>query len=225
MLLFERVQIMAKSDETKQKIFEAALGLFRTQGFDSTTMREIAREAGVATGAAYYYYESKDAIVMDFYGRANEEMQPKLAAALDRARSLDDRIRSVIGIKVEQFAPNRTILRALLRNGADPKHPLSPFSEATKEIRDIDIGWFRRVLEGTRVPRDLEAALPGVLWFFQMGVIFFWVVDESPKQARTTALLAAAAKSAASLIRLSGLPLMRPVRKTALNIIALVAGE
>ncbi len=94
-------------------------------------------------------------------------------------------------MKLEHFAPNRGVLRALLRNGADPKHPLSPFSPQTKEIRDIDLAWFRRILVdcGMRIPRDLEPRLPGVLWFFQMGVIFFWVIDESPDQTRTTRLL------------------------------------
>jgi hypothetical protein len=58
-----------------------------------------------------------------------------------------------------------------LRNGADPQHPLSPFSLQTKEIRDIDVAWFGRILVdcGTRIPRDLAPHLPGVLWLFQMG--------------------------------------------------------
>ncbi len=76
-----------------------------------------------------------------------------------------------------------------------------------------------------RIPRDLEPELPGVLWFFQMGVIFFWVTDESPDQVRTTRLLDLAVKSVVALIRLSALPLMRPVRKTALQLVAVVAGE
>jgi hypothetical protein len=74
-----------------------------------------------------------------------------------------------------------------------------------------------------RIPRDLEPHLPGVLWFFQMGVILFWVIDESPRQTRTTRLLELAAKSVAFLVRVSGLPLMRPLRKTALLMIELVA--
>lgn len=190
-------------------------------------MREIAEKAGVATGAAYYYYPSKDAIVMDFYQRSCTEMQPKIASALEHAAGLEARLRELIGVKLAHFAPNRSILRALLRNGADPKHPLSPFSPQTKEIRDIDIAWFRRILVdcGVRIPRDLEPHLPGVLWFFQMGVIFFWVIDESPDQARTARLLQLAAKSVAALIRVSTLPLMRPLRKTALQITELVKGE
>ena len=115
----------------------------------------------------------------------------------------------------------------MLRNGADPKHPLSPFSPQTKEIRDIDIAWFRRILVdcGVRIPRDLAPHLPGVLWFFQMGVIFFWVIDESADQARTTRLLELAAKSVVILIRFSSLPFMRPLRKTALQLIEIVKGD
>ena len=118
-------------------------------------------------------------------------------------------------------------LHLLLRNGADPKHPLSPFSPQTKDIRDIDLAWFRRILVdcGVRIPRDLEPHLPGVLWFFQMGVIFFWVIDESPHQRRTARLLELATKSVVFLIRVSALPLMRPLRKTALQLIEIVEGD
>jgi AcrR family transcriptional regulator len=216
-----------KAEETGLRILDAALALFRQEGFDTATMRDIAEKAGVATGAAYYYYPSKDAIVMDFYQRSCAEMQPKIEAALEHANNLETRLRELIRVKLVHFAPNRSVLRALLRNGADPKHPLSPFSPETKAIRDVDIAWFRRILEdcGTRIPRDLEPHLPGVLWFFQMGVIFFWVIDESPNQSRTTKLLELATKSVATLIKVSALPLMRPVRKSALQLIEVVTGD
>jgi AcrR family transcriptional regulator len=215
-----------KAEETGSKIMEAALALFRQEGFEKATMRDIAQKAGVATGAAYYYYPSKDAIVMDFYQRSCTEMQPKIEAALEQASGLKARLQELIRVKLVHFAPNRGVLRALLRNGADPKHPLSPFSEQTKEIRDIDVAWFARILVdcGVRIPRDLEPDLPGVLWFFQMGVIFFWVIDESPYQVRTEKLLELAANSVATLIRLSALPLMRPLRRTALQLIEIAKG-
>ena len=216
-----------KAEETILKILDAALALFRKEGFDSATMREIAQKAGVATGAAYYYYPSKEALVLDFYRRSSVEMQPKIAAALENARTLEARLRQLILAKLIHFAPNRGVLRALLKNGADPQHPLSPFSPQTAEIRAVDIAWFQRILRdcGVRIPRDLESRLPGVLWFFQMGVIFFWIVDESPQQARTAKLLELASKTVATLIRLSALPLMRPARKAALQLIDLVTAE
>jgi AcrR family transcriptional regulator len=224
----ERTAVKAgpKSEETRERIFNAALALFLDRGFETATMREIAVAAGVATGAAYYYFASKEAIIMEFYRRSSSDMQPKIKLALEGDAGLEKRLAELIRVKLTHFEPHRAILRALLRNGADPSLPLSPFGPHTKEIRDTDIGWFRTILVdcGVRIPKDLEPRLPGMLWFFQMGVIFFWVVDQSPGQQRSSRLLTLATKSVTSLIRLSALPLMRPVRKTALELVEIVVG-
>jgi AcrR family transcriptional regulator len=213
-------------EDTGTKILNSALELFRTQGFDSATMRDIATHAGVATGAAYYYYPSKDAIVLAMYRRACDEMQPLIQSALQGISGLESRLNELIRVKLEYFKPNRDVLRALLRNGADPKYPLSPFSTETREIRDIDIRWFARILVdcGIRIPRDIQPHLPEVLWFFQMGIIFFWITDDSSKQLRTARLLKHGSKLVTTLIRISALPLMRSVRKTVLELIEIVKG-
>ena len=127
-------------------------------------------------------------------------------------------------VKLVHFAANREVLRVLLKNGANPKHPLSPFSAETKEIRDADLVWFGRISTdcGFKIPKDLVPELPGILWFFQMGVIYFWVTDDSPKQARTMKLLDLASTNVATLVRLSSLPLMRPLRKLALELVDVV---
>ena len=220
------VKAVPKSEETRERILNAALKLFHKRGFEAATMREIAEEAGVATGAAYYYFSSKDAIVLDFYRRSCAQMQPQIESVLKDTVGLEQRLRELIRVKLMQFGPHRGVLRALLRNGADPKHPVSPFSPQTKEIRDIDMAWFRQILDdcGMRIPRDLGRDLPGVLWFFQMGVIFHWVIDDSPDQVRTERLLELAARSVTALIKVSALPLMRPVRKAALELVSLVKG-
>src|SRR6202171_3042858 len=98
-------KVTPKSEETGLRILDAALELFRQQGFDGATMRDIAREAGVATGAAYYYYPSKDAIVMDFYQRSCAEMQPMIEAALEKVKGLEARLRELIRVKLVHFAP------------------------------------------------------------------------------------------------------------------------
>ena len=115
-----------KAEETALKILDAALELFRQEGFDSATMRDIATKAGVATGAAYYYYESKDAIVMDFYQRSAAEMQPKIEAAVTKARGLEDRLRELVRVKLIHFAPNRGVLRASSRMEPTRNIPFPP---------------------------------------------------------------------------------------------------
>lgn len=49
-----------KSEVTRARILDAALDLFRCQGFEETTMRGIAAAADVSLGSAYYYFQSKE---------------------------------------------------------------------------------------------------------------------------------------------------------------------
>ncbi|NEE07256.1 helix-turn-helix transcriptional regulator, partial [Streptomyces sp. SID7499] len=59
----------AKSEQTRTLILETALRLFAERGYDRTTMRAIAQEAGVSVGNAYYYFSSKEHLVQGFYDR------------------------------------------------------------------------------------------------------------------------------------------------------------
>jgi len=216
----------AKSTETRARILDAAMELFRRQGFEETTMRQIAREAGVATGAAYYYFDSKDALVMGFYERAQRDLDPLLEEALANKHGLEERLRAVIDVKFRYFAPNRKLMGALSAH-IDPQHPLSPFSEETRAIRERDIGFLSSAVDGskTRIPDDLKMHLPRVLWLYQMGLLLFWVYDSSPAQTRTKQLFEKSLSIVVNLIKFSSLPLMRPVRKLATDLFEIVYGE
>lgn len=215
---------MAKSDESRDRILNAALQLFRERGFEKTTMREIAAAAGVAVGGAYYYFESKDAIVMAFYRHAQEDMSAELDAGLAATKSLEGRLRRLIEGKLTYFAENRGLLRALAVH-VNPKAPLSPFSSETSEIREEDVRRFAKVLEGSGyVPPDLAKVLPRILWMYQMGIILFWVMDESEGQSRTKLLLDKSLKLVVGLTKFAGLPLMRPLRRRVVELVEIVAG-
>jgi len=224
--MFNTANLTGKGELTRNTILESALQLFRDKGFDATTMRDIAAQAGVALGAAYYYFDSKDAIVMGFYERAQEQMAPLVEESLANAKGLHDRLHAIIRVKLEYFAADRKLMGALSAH-IDPKHPLSPFSKETRAIRDQDIRFFSRALEvgKVRVPEDLKAHLPRVLWIYQMGLILFWVYDSSPKQKRTMKLFEKSLDMVVTLIKLSSFPLLRPVRKLAIGLLEIAYGE
>jgi AcrR family transcriptional regulator len=210
-----------KAEETRERIVDAALALFRDKGFDETTMRDIAASAGVATGAAYYYFRSKEELVMAFYERTAEEARTLLPEAIGRSKDLRKRIRAALDVKFEQFADHRRLLVALVRIGIDPKHPLSPFGEETASMRNESIDAFRLALEGssTKIPADLRDDLPRLLWMYQMGAILFWMFDESPGQRRTETLIDGTLDLVVRLIQLSTLPLMGPLRKRLVSLL------
>ncbi len=213
------------SKDTRDRILEAALTLFRERGFSEATMREIAARAGVAIGLAYYYFQSKDAIVLAFYQRAREDM-PALIEAAHRERTLAGRVQALVEAKFSYFKPNRKFLGAILAHAADPGSPLSPFNEASREIRDFEFAQFDRAIDetGTSVPTDLAPHLAKILWFYQMGLLLFWIYDRSPNQRRTHELLAASLKVVVTMIKLSNVPLMKPARRSALEIVRLIEG-
>ena len=209
-----------KSDETRARILDAAMNLFRERGFEETTMREIATRAGVATGAAYYYFESKDAIVLAFYDQAQQDMEPLLHTALSTTKDLRQRLAALLDVKLKYFEPNRRLLGALSVH-VDPEHPLSPFSARTAEIRERDMKFFEEALSGARVrvTADLEPYLPRVLWMYQMGLILFWIYDKSPSQSRTQLLVEKSLAAVVRLIKLAGFPLMRPARRAVVELL------
>ncbi len=216
-----------KREETRSRILNAALALFRERGFDQTTMRDIAGAAKVAIGAAYYYFESKEALVMSFYGEASESMHEQIEIALGRKTDLKARLRAVIDVKFEYFGPNRKFLGALLRHAADPEHPLSPFSAQTREIRERDMQHFSEALEGgnLRLPEDLAPHLPKLLWLYQMGLILFWIYDRSPQQARTERLVEKSLGIVTGMLKLVKSPFLRPVRRIAIELLEAVSEE
>src|ERR1700761_4635866 len=94
-----------KAEATAARILDVALDLFRRQGFEATTMRGIAAEAGVSLGSAYYYFEAKEDLVMAFYERAMEAMTPGMEDALTRADGLEERIAAMMAVKFDYFGP------------------------------------------------------------------------------------------------------------------------
>jgi AcrR family transcriptional regulator len=217
-----------KAEATCARILDAALDLFRRQGFEQTTMRGIAAEAGVSLGSAYYYFESKEDLVMAFYDRAIEAMTPRMEAALAGADSFEGRIAAIMNVKFEYFRPNRSFLGALFRHAADPQNRLSPFSEATQQIRERDQAYFTRAIEAksgeVRVPEDLAPYLPQMLWVYQMGLILYWIYDPSPDQRRTQQLFEKSLALMVGGLKVARFALLKPLRLKIVELIVLAEG-
>ena len=179
----------------------------------------------MALGGAYYYFSSKEAIVLAFYQEMQEGSHEEILQAIAGEKKLKDRLRCVMEKRFELLTPNRKFCDALFRHAPDSKDPLSPFSEETRPIRERAIEHLRIALEGSevKVPTDLKPQLPYLLWLYQMGLILFWLYDRSEKQQRTQKLMEKSLGLLVTLLRLSGLPLMKPVRKTVLELVETIA--
>jgi AcrR family transcriptional regulator len=210
-----------KSEATRTLIVETALRLFQENGYDKTTMRAIAREAGVSVGNAYYYFSSKEQLVQGFYDRITELHEETCAAVLVDERDFGKRLRAVMLAWLEVAAPYHEFGRQFFVNAADPDSPLSPFSTESSPARDAQIALFRRVLEGStaKVDPELRPELPELLWLYEMGVVLFWVHDRSAGCRRTGMLVDRTVPLLDRVIGLSRLRLLRPVTREIVQLI------
>ena len=210
-----------KSDETRARIVDAALALFLERGYQETTMRAIADRAGVAVGNAYYYFASKEHLIQAFYARTHAEHVAASRDVLERAKPFADRLRGLMHTKIDTIEPYHQFAGILFRTAADPHSPLHPLSPESAPVRDEAIAIFEQALEGStsRIPTDLRHELPRLLWLYHMGVVLFWIHDDSPGRLRTRRLVDGTVSIVASLVSLSANPLLRPLRKRALKLL------
>jgi AcrR family transcriptional regulator len=176
-------------EKTKEVILQTALELFRDRGFEVTTMRDIAKAAKVATGAAYYYFPSKEAIVAAYYDQVQRSHAEKVREELKGKAELRERLGTVMHSKLEILKDDRKFLGALFRYTGDPEHPLSVFGKGTQPQRSQSVAVFQEGVASANVSEELQQLLPWALWLGHLGMILFFIYDESEGQQRTHKLV------------------------------------
>jgi AcrR family transcriptional regulator len=84
-------------------ILEAATRLFARYGFRRTAIEDIAREAGVAKGTVYLYFDSKDAVYLAVQARDAAEVLARSDKALAAPGSFRDRLLALLDAKFGLF--------------------------------------------------------------------------------------------------------------------------
>ncbi|MBN1579670.1 MAG: TetR/AcrR family transcriptional regulator [Anaerolineae bacterium] len=64
-----------KKQETRQRILDVAVDLFQNQGFDQTSVDEIADRAGISRGTCFNYFANKESILCEIAVRELEHLQ------------------------------------------------------------------------------------------------------------------------------------------------------
>jgi AcrR family transcriptional regulator len=210
-----------KGEQTRELILNSALDLLAEHGYEKTTMRAIARRAGVSLGNAYHYFGSKELLIQAFYHRLHEEHLAAARPALAKESNFKARLLTMMKLKISTLEPYHEFAGVLFKTAADPHSPLNPFAHASAPVRRNSIEFFEELLVDTRgrIPADLRAELPYLLWLYHMGVILFWIHDASARRAGTYRLIDQTVDLLDKLISLASNPLMRPVRKRALTMI------
>ncbi|MEU8226970.1 helix-turn-helix domain-containing protein [Kribbella sp. NPDC048915] len=101
--------------DTKAAIHRAAASLFSTQGYEKTSLREIAEQVGITKASLYYHYSSKQELLRAIVGTFLEDMFAVLRRAEDLPWSPENE-RELLGAYVDVVVQHRSTGPTLLRD-------------------------------------------------------------------------------------------------------------
>jgi AcrR family transcriptional regulator len=175
-----------KSTKTRERLQKKALALFQKKGVEATTMRDIAKAAGMSLGAAYYYFPSKEALVFAYYEDNQAELEAMAASATGTLR---EQLGTIFHGKLETIRPQRKMLAAIVQRLVDPSDPVGAFSAQTRAVRDRAMAVLERVLAAANLPPEVMPLATRALWLLQMALMLVYVNDDSPGETRTHGLV------------------------------------
>jgi AcrR family transcriptional regulator len=171
------------------RLYNTAIELIRERGYEATTLRDVANRAGVSVGLLYRYFPSKRAVVLSLYDELSKEYAAR-ATEVDTGK-WRDRFLFALTTSLEVLHPHRGTLAALVPIlVGDAQEGL--FAPATAFSRQRVQKVFQEAVAGaTDAPRpEVTAALARLLYLVHLAIILWWLLDKSPRQRATTALVA-----------------------------------
>lgn len=182
-------ELTPKAQQTRQRILDTALNLFITQGYDATTMREIAQAADCSLGLAYRYFDRKEAFVLALY----ERMARQTAELIDELPpfSFGERFFLVMTDRLALAADYREALGALFGTTLNPASGVNLLGQSAGDARDVaQEAFLTLVTEAADAPPpEDQADLALILYSAHFGILLFWLFDRTPDQRATTDLV------------------------------------
>jgi AcrR family transcriptional regulator len=96
--------VAAVPDSARDRVLEAAVDLFATQGFDATSVAQVIDRAGLTKGGFYHHFASKDALLYEVYGDLITRQLAAMDEILARGLSSAEALRALIVDLVESTA-------------------------------------------------------------------------------------------------------------------------
>lgn len=197
----------SKASRTRERILQTALTLFRTNGYDNTTMRQIAAESDSSLGLAYRYFSCKEELVLAFYESLADQFIAQIPA-LPQGK-ISQRFSTAMEAKLALIEPHRELIGVLLSSALNPGSRVAVLGDASAHIRKrMQVAFEQLVrMSENAPPGDASPAFAGLLYVTHLGLLYFRVNDRSENGRATRELLAWLENALSYLPLVSRIPL------------------
>ncbi|MGO0062442.1 TetR/AcrR family transcriptional regulator [Brevibacillus fluminis] len=167
-----------KKRETRQKIFNAAIKLFKEHGFESTTIDMISEEADVARGTIFLHFASKEAILAHWgYDRLQEIEERR--DEWDYGDSCKQRVLRIYKILNEVNIQNYDFMKVLLESSMKHRQIFDSEKNANVELRQLFADLIEEAQEKGRLKTKFNPlVVANMLENIYYNALYDWVRSE-----------------------------------------------
>ncbi len=181
-----------KKAETRRKLVDTAADLFVEQGFDGTTMKQIAREAGVGDATIYKYFPNKDKLILGFYEVRGADALSVYESTdgLDEY-SFNEKLQLLVDTYLEQLMADREFVEITLKQFLNsPLLLLKDELTVAKTYKTVFASLLAELEDDVNYPEiPIQGMLASLLADYLLAVTFYWMKDDSDEFANTTQLV------------------------------------
>ena len=181
-----------KKEETRRKLIKAAVHLMITRGYDASSMREIAREAGVGDATIYNYFPTKETIVWAYIRHLHETVIKKLPTIPDfKDYTLQEKLQTYYEGILEQLLPDREFVPIAIKQTRLSFLTHEKEARAIMELAKDQLRTFlKEAIESGEIPdQSVDSLYPQILFDIYMMVLLYWNQDKSENFTATTELI------------------------------------
>ncbi|MEU7600448.1 helix-turn-helix domain-containing protein [Streptomyces sp. NPDC040724] len=170
--------------DTRQRIQDVALELFVEQGYEKTSLREIAERLEVTKAALYYHFKTKEDIIISLFEDLTRPIDELITWAEGQPRTLETK-REVLRRYSEAMAAGAALYRFMQENQATTRE-LSIGDTVKKRL--FALVELLRTQDG---PLEDQVRCVSALFTLHAGMMFLQHVEGDPEETRLAALAVA----------------------------------
>ena len=173
----------------RDRLSETAIRLISERGYEATTLRDIATAAHVSVGLLYRYFPGKQAVIIALYEELSRDFSRQAASM--KPGKWRERFLFSLETSLRALRPHRTTLRALIPVLiGDPDDGVFAAGTAFSRVRVQQV--FEDAVAGAAdaPTAPIAGALGRLLYLVHLAVLLWWLLDKTPRQRATDALVA-----------------------------------
>lgn len=181
---------MTKSEDTRERILDAALNIFSSKGYHDTRMDEIVEASDTSKGSIYFHFPNKERLFLALVDQFADLLERKVTEAVEQEAQGIMQVRAALQACLETFGRYRRPAKILLVQAVGLG---SVFEKKRIEVNDRFANLIKKYLDESIAVGDIAPVDTEVVSYAWMGAIYGivirWVYTGEPDSERILSAL------------------------------------